>query len=773
MSKTTGIKIITIFVFAFWMNLASFSQGLPPGWDYLATPTTHIVSIKLSVNPNINGYAINPGDYIGVFYLDNNGVLKCGGAVEWLGNQNTAIIAFGDDSFTTQKDGFSSGELIRWKVYSWSVEKAYDAVVTCDNTLLSSCTNFVPNGLAGLETFDATGFFMLITALPDIICQGDLVQLTAIPSGGTGNYVYSWSSVPPGFTSGIANPQAFPVVNTQYIVQVNDGTEVISLQVSVIVISPPQVQAGYDQTVCENETVFVNGSVENENSFIWTTNGDGQFADPLSLSTEYAPGEIDIENESVLLSLTAQPNEPCLVAQTDQLGVSFQLLPTVNAGDDFLICEGQSVMLLPEVLNSSSILWESNGDGVFDNPTVPETTYTPGNIDVLTGSVTLSITVLSISPCNAQAVDFLDITFGYLPTVNVGEDLIICQSNNVSLTASAENYSTSEWTTSGDGSFDNTGLLNTNYFPGPADVLNGNVMLTLTVGSVLPCTTTVSDLLELDIVKNPVVIAGSDATVCAGLNPQVVASALNFDEILWSTEGDGTFDDQFSLITFYYPGALDIANEFVLLKIEAFPQFPCFYSSEDFVELQIQPNPTANAGDDATIYSDDTYQCAGIATNNSSVFWSTGGDGLFDDQSLTNATYTPGSGDISEGSVELIFEALPVTPCLVSVYDQMMLTIDSVTGVNDYSFPAKFTVYPNPATSVLNIKCVAYHNEIFLVRIFDNFGHTAYSSNISFQHADQLSSISLGLDGLPDGVYFLELTGKESKQIKKFVKKSE
>ena len=735
--------------------------------------STHIISIKISVNPNINGYPINPGDYIGVFYLDNNGVQKCGGAVEWLGNQNTGIIAFGDDSFTTQKDGFSSGEIIHWKVYSWSVEKAYDAVVTCDNSLPSSCTNFTPNGLAGLATFNASGFFLTISAQPDIICQGEAVQLNAIPSGGTGSYVYSWSSVPPGFTSGISNPQVLPNINTQYIVQVTNGPEVLTLQVSVMVIPNPLVQCGSDQTVCENQVVLLNGLVENESSFTWISSGDGQFVDPLSLSTEYLPGEMDISNESVMLSLVAQPIEPCLIAQSDQLTINFQVLPLVDAGADFIICENESVMLLPEVMNSETIFWESSGDGVFANPNVPETTYTPGNLDILSGSVTLSITAFSILPCIGQASDYLEITFEYLPAVNVGDDLTICQNVYVELSAFAENYSTSEWTTSGDGSFENLNQLSTNYFPGPLDVLNGYVFLTLSVGSVLPCNTTANDFLELSIVKNPVVNAGNDATVCAGLSHQVVASANNFDEVLWSTSGDGTFDDQFSLITFYYPGIIDLTNGFVILKIEAFPQFPCYESIEDNLQLWFQQNPTADAGDDATIYSDDTYQCNGIATNYSSVLWSTQGNGTFSDPLMPDATYTPGSGDIAEGSVLLLFEALPVIPCQISISDELLLTIDSVTGIINYDSPEEFFIYPNPVNTVLHIDHQSLNDDDFFVRILDNSGKTIQFVMYPSRNFIKPSSISINLAGYPDGFYIIELISKGQKQIKKIVKKSE
>src|SRR5690606_17475842 len=46
------------------------------------------------------------------------------------------------------------------------------------------------------------------TATPGTICAGEAVQLNAMASGGSGTYTYSWSSIPAGFSSPLANPVA-------------------------------------------------------------------------------------------------------------------------------------------------------------------------------------------------------------------------------------------------------------------------------------------------------------------------------------------------------------------------------------------------------------------------------------------------------------------------------------------------------------------------------------------------------------------------------------
>ena len=48
-----------------------------------------------------------------------------------------------------------------------------------------------------------------------------------------------------------------------------------------------------------------------------------------------------------------------------------------------------------------------------------------------------------------------------------------CEGPNQILNASANNAATILWTTDGDGTFSNNGILNPFYTPGPGDLVNG------------------------------------------------------------------------------------------------------------------------------------------------------------------------------------------------------------------------------------------------------------------------------------------------------------
>jgi hypothetical protein len=94
------------------------------------------------------------------------------------------------------------------------------------------------------------------------------------------------------------------------------------------------------------------------------------------------------------------------------------------------------------------------------------------------------------------------------------------------------------------------------------------------------------------------------------------------------------------------------------------------------MEISIQAEPFANAGSDITICEGLSHTLSGSATNQTSVNWSTAGDGSFDNPALLNATYTPGAGDIANGSVILSLTAFAISPCLTSMIDDMLLSIE-------------------------------------------------------------------------------------------------
>lgn len=133
----------------FHRNISNFV--LPESWNFTQTMNSHIISIPLAVNPILNGQALMPGSYIGVFYTDGN-LEKCAGNVLWNANENVAVVAFGDDQLTPEKDGFAAGELLIWKLFIPGENKEYDAMATYLEIWPQHNGLFVSGGISALAS---------------------------------------------------------------------------------------------------------------------------------------------------------------------------------------------------------------------------------------------------------------------------------------------------------------------------------------------------------------------------------------------------------------------------------------------------------------------------------------------------------------------------------------------------------------------------------------------------------------------------------------------
>ncbi len=133
---------------------ASTHDPLPPGWEYNFTPTAHNISIPVSAAPSFAGEPLEQGDFIGVFYLNDDHQPACGGAVQWMG-EDVVVTAFGNDAFTPEKDGFKGGDRIIWKIYRQSGQQEHFARVTYNPGMPQSDGRFYGFGFSQLLSLDA------------------------------------------------------------------------------------------------------------------------------------------------------------------------------------------------------------------------------------------------------------------------------------------------------------------------------------------------------------------------------------------------------------------------------------------------------------------------------------------------------------------------------------------------------------------------------------------------------------------------------------------
>ena len=160
----------------------------------------------------------------------------------------------------------------------------------------------------------------------------------------------------------------------------------------------------------------------------------------------------------------------------------------------------------------------------------------------------------------ASGSDCCWIDFVVLPTdrnlaVSAGVDINICTDENAQLNGYVVNYTSLEWTTAGDGTFDNPAIANAIYTPGNQDIANGGTTLTLTGHQ---NTEVISDELELSFVSEPVATC-VDEIIAYTTEPIELSIEIENLGVFtgWATTGTGVFDNPYSLETIYTPSEAD------------------------------------------------------------------------------------------------------------------------------------------------------------------------------------------------------------------------
>lgn len=155
-------------------------------------------------------------------------------------------------------------------------------------------------------------FSSYATADPAKVCVDDTTQLNSVAYGGSGDYTYSWTSLPAGFTSDQKNPTAAPLDTTIYIVEVSDGNETHHDTTQVDVVQHPACFAGNDTIVCSYlASIELHGTASSYRVLGWGSSGDGYFSHEDSLNTTYFFGPDDYQADSVDLVLVAFALNPC------------------------------------------------------------------------------------------------------------------------------------------------------------------------------------------------------------------------------------------------------------------------------------------------------------------------------------------------------------------------------------------------------------------------------------------------------------------------------
>ncbi|MEN9998926.1 MAG: hypothetical protein RI922_1916 [Bacteroidota bacterium] len=343
--------------------------------------------------------------------------------------------------------------------YSWNNGVTNGIAFTPVSTTTYTLTGTSLQGCTNTDQVTVTiSSGITVNAGADVtICSGTSTTLTA--SGAT---TYSWS--PSGQTT--ASITINPSSTTTYTVTGTSAGCIASDNVTVTITSGAPINAGPDVSICTggSTTLSASGGV----TYAWDNSlgsGNNLSVSPTSTTT---------------YTVTGTDAGGCI--GTDNVVVTVNSLPSVNAGLDQTICPGTSV-----TLNGSGATNYSWDNGVLDG-----IAFTP--------SSTTSYTVTGTSATGCMATDQVTITLAVPPTVDAGPDITACPGTSTTFTASgAATYS---WSPGGQTTASIT--------------VNPSATTTYTVSGTDANGCTNTDQVQVTIANPPTINAGPDVSICAG-----------------------------------------------------------------------------------------------------------------------------------------------------------------------------------------------------------------------------------------------------------------
>jgi hypothetical protein len=239
------------------------------------------------------------------------------------------------------------------------------------------------------DLFTATNTLTTVSAGPDLYaCNGGAVTLT-----GSGAQTYSW-------TPNVANGSTFtPSINQAYTLTGFDANGCSAWDQTNILLENFSIDAGQNLTVCQGDSAVLTAT--GSPNIIWNNNDVSNGIPFYPLNSGY-------------ITAFATSTNGCLAS--DSVLLTVNPAPTINAGQDYFTCPGDSITLLAS--GGNNLIW--NGSIANDTTFVPNASATY----VVSGESSLG--------CFGS--DTLQVFYGNFPDLNGGPDLSVCFGQEVTLT---------------------------------------------------------------------------------------------------------------------------------------------------------------------------------------------------------------------------------------------------------------------------------------------------------------------------------------------------
>ncbi len=733
----------------------------------------------------------------GIDILSNTGVdigknkEICIGQSAVIGDSTIAPNFFYTYSWSSKPKGFTStktGAIVKPSVSTWYyLTKTNDTLCSTVDSILIT-VNALPKPRAGVAKsiciFDSTN-------LGDTALKG---------------YIYSWTSIPSGFTSTLANPKVAPYGHTIYtLAEKIDSTgcksrDVVSITVNGLPIPNP----GKDKTICNGQSVELGANSENGESYSWTSMPNGftsTVSDPKAnphTSTKY---------------LLKQTTDSTGCSSVDSVFVTVNRLPVPMPGIAQSICFGDSASL-GDTTDSKwhTYSWSSNPAGFSStlaamkvSPKVNTLYYLTEESDstncsaidsvlvtvfhlpvihimdsrniclgdsVILGSDTTTVNDLfswssnpsgfsaniadpKVSPGYAttyymtksrngcKSIDSVTVTIFPRPILNLGHYKPVCESGDtVSLHGQPMG---GYWF--GNGVSDSSG----NYFYDPGKMSAGDDQLVYLYNYGVGCKA--SDTVSVRINSLPIVNAGNDTSVCSNVGAIELKGKANSNNGVFTWSGGGVKKNMFDTYT--------AGVGYHALKLHYIDSNSCANSAS--VTYNVVQIPKVKFGTDslngyAPFYVPFIDSTSGQIVDQSWNF----GDSTSSNNTSTFSQPTHVYGFPGIYSVSL--KVYAINNCDSTLIKKQYITVLQKSGIKGIEVNNDIAAYPNPVHDRIYIKWPGIPAEEFTYRIVNSLGEDVEYGKISPE------SDMIILTGIKGGMYYLILDSQGTHLTRKFIK---
>ena len=460
-----------------------------------------------------------------------------------------------------------------------------------------------------------------VTVTSDTICGGETATLTALPSGGSPPYTFTWNI---GGNADSINVS--PLITTTYTVTVSEGSPAhctASGSGVVSVLEPPTVSVN-NAAVCLGDSATLTAVV---------LGGSPPYL--LNWNTGDTSGSITVSpatTTTYTISVSDAGALNCSASASATLTI--YPLPAVDAGLPVTLCD----QMIPHILTGYS-----PAGGLWSGPGVtPAGIFTPGLTG--TGNFTLYYSYTDGNSCSAA--DSVVITVISPTLANAGNDTSICHNSaplNLSGLPAGGTWSGSAFVTPG-GVFV------------PSAIGSHSLIYTYGAGT---CIT--SDTMVIDVVSLPPVSAGASQSLCISTPPFNLFGASPAGG-LWAGTGitdpvNGTFDP----VT---------AGPGTFILTYSFTDTISGCSNSAGKTITVYPLPVVEAGPPLTLCD---QMIPETLTGYSPAGGTWSGPGV-----SPGGVFTPGIPGV--GSFTLIYTYTDVNSC--TAYDSLMVTVINPTPAN-------------------------------------------------------------------------------------------